>query len=176
MVRAVARLAWGLAVIGCVGAVGCGSSHKNTTTSNAAATPSTTGSSSSGGGLNYGGLASQANAICRQVTPQRRAVGPLPADFRTNPVSAAAYLDKAVPIVDQVLVRLAALKPIPADKAGYDQFLAAWRAPTQALDSARVKAHARDPSGYADFQRVSVLARAADFQVRKLGADACAGG
>jgi len=136
------------------------------------------GSSSSGSGssgLSRAQIDASANKLCQEATAQIRAVGALPADFRTNPTSAAAYLDKTAPIADKTVAALSALTPSASVKDQWNDFILKNRSAQQALDSARARAHAQDPSGLADFEAATGrLSQKLDVAARAVGATGCA--
>jgi hypothetical protein len=132
-------------------------------------------SSSGGGGLTRLELDARANTLCREATDAVKAVGALPPDFQTNPVSAAAYLDKVGPITDKTVIALAALIPDSSVRSQWADFIAKNRAAQQALDNARVKAHRDDPSGLQDFRAATgPLTQTVDASALAVGATACA--
>jgi len=152
------RLCVGIAVTAALTAVGCGSS-----------------SGSGASGLSRAQIDASANKICEEATAQIRAVGALPADFRANPTSAAAYLDKVTPITDKAVAALSALTPSSSVKDRWNDFILKNRSAQQALDSARARAHARDPSGLADFEAATGrLSQKLDVAARTVGATGCA--
>jgi len=120
-------------------------------------------------------LDARANTLCQEATNAIKAVGPLPPDFQTNAVSAAAYLDKVGPITDKTVSNLAALIPNASVRGRWADFIATNHAAQQALDDARVKAHRHDSSGLRDFQAATgPLTQALDASAITVGATACA--
>ncbi len=135
------------------------------------------GSSSSNGasGLSRTQIDASANKVCEEATAKIQAVGALPADFRTNPTSAAAYLDKVTPITDRAVAALSALTPSSSVKNQWNEFILKNRSAQQALDSSRARAHARDASGLADFEAATGrLSQKLDAAARAVGATGCA--
>ncbi len=129
-----------------------------------------------GSGLSKAGLAEQANAICQQAAGQIKGIGSAPGDFQTNPKAAAAYLDKVVVISDLTVARLASLKPDDSAKAQWQSFIEANQAAARALDTARVKAEKRDPSGITDFENaVNSLQGRINATAKAIGATSCSG-
>ena len=126
-------------------------------------------------GLSQAQIDAKANAICQEGTRQVAAVGPLPADFTTNPTAAATYLDRVAPISDKASSELATLVPAGSVKAAWNDFVVKNRAAASALDAARTKAHGSDPSGIVDFQQATgPLTQVLDASARAVGATACA--
>lgn len=149
-----------IAVITVLMAAGCGSSSS---------------SSGSGSGLSRAQIDASANKLCQEATAQIRAIGALPPDFRTNPTSAAAYLDKVTPITDKTVAALSALTPSSSVKDQWNDFILKNRSAQQALGSARARAHARDASGLADFEAATgPLSQKLDAAARAVGATGCA--
>jgi hypothetical protein len=109
------------------------------------------GGSSSKGTLTKDQLASKVNAAClgysTALTKLRQ-----PADFFTNPVAAAAFLDKLKPLIDKEYADVKSLKAPSSVKADFDAFVAAAKHQLDLAHSAISKAHARDPGGLRDIQ------------------------
>lgn len=132
--------------------------------------------SSSNSSLSRGELAAKANTICRNAAAAIRNLGNAPADFATNPQSAASYLDRVVAISDNTVAQLAALKPDAGAKTAWSDFVVANQAAQQALDTARVKVEKHDPTGLADFRNaVTSLSQRVTDTANAIGASACAG-
>jgi hypothetical protein len=123
-------------------------------------------------GLSPTDLATKANAACDTyfaalMKPYR------PADFRTNPVSAAAFLDMVVRIEATEYNTFTALTPAKF-KADYAAFLVAAKHLHTVLATADAKAHAKDPSGFADLTAGNQYHSATfDPIARKLGFTSC---
>jgi hypothetical protein len=150
----VPRLAAGLAVTSAIALAGCG------------------GSSNSG--LSKAQLAAKADAQCTAYTKAATAI-PQPKDFATNPVSAAAFLDKLKPLVAAQENAMLALKPDSSAKSLWDQFVAAGEHGTALFNDAVAKAHARNPAGLRDLEQLAAYKTStADPLARQLGASACA--
>lgn len=152
--KQIPRLAVGLTVTGAMALGGCGSS----------------GSS----GLTKAQLASRANAICSSYTKTASAI-PQPKDFVTNPVAAAAYLDKLKPLAAAQEKAMLALKPDSSVKALWDQFIAGGEHLTALLNDADAKAHAKDRAGLADLEQLaSYKTNTLNPVATQLGATECA--
>jgi hypothetical protein len=117
----VPRLAVGLVASSAIALAGCGSSSSL---------------------LSKAQLATKADAVCSAYTKAATAV-PQPKDFLTNPVSAAAYLDKLTPLAATQEKAMLALKPDSGAKALWDRFVAAGEHTTSLLNEADAKAHAK---------------------------------
>jgi hypothetical protein len=128
---------------------------------------------SSHSGLTQAQLDTKVNAICTQYRTAVAKIG-APADFATNPVAAAAYLDKVRPLADASVASVNALEP-PSDlKAQFDDYRATASREAALLRSAAAKAHARDRSGLTDIQTISTLQQHTLWPAaRRLGFTAC---
>lgn len=148
------RLAAGFAVTGAIALAGCGGS--------------------SNGGLTKAQLANKSDAQCIAYSKAATAI-PQPQDFATNPVSAAAFLDKVKPLVAAQQNAMLALKPDSSAKPLWDRFVAAGQHMTALFNDADAKAHAKDRRGLADLQALAAYKTStADPLARQLGATACA--
>jgi hypothetical protein len=151
--RQIPRLVGGLAATGAIALTGCGSS----------------GSS----GLSKDQLASKANAACTVYTKAASAI-PQPKDFATNPVAAAAYLDKLKPLAATEEQAMLALKPDGSAQALWERFIAAGRHTTSLFNDADAKAHAKDRTGLVDLERlVAYKTGTLNPIAAQLGATAC---
>lgn len=152
--RRIPRLVGGLAATSVIAIAGCGGS-------------------SSSGGLSKAQLASKANAACSAYTRAASAI-PQPKDFTTNPVAAAAFLDKLKPLTATEEQAMLALKPDSNAKALWDRFIAAGRHTTSLFDDADAKAHAKDRAGLVDLEKlVAYKTRTLNPIAAQLGATAC---
>ena len=150
----VPRLAAGLAVTGAIALAGCGSSGNS--------------------GLSKAQLAAKADAQCAAYTKAATAI-PQPKDFATNPVSAAAFLDRLKPLVAAQERAMLALNPDSSVKALWDRFVAAGKHMTALFDDADAKAHAKDRTGLTDLEQLAAYKTStADPLARQLGASTCA--
>jgi hypothetical protein len=148
------RLAICFAATGVLALAGCGSSKSS--------------------GLSKTDLANKADAVCSSYTKAASAISQ-PKDFFTNPVAAAAYLDKLKPLVATQEHAMQALKPDSSVKPLWDQFLAAGEHTTVLFNRADAKAHAKDRTGIGDLVRAaSSKQRTVNPLARQLGASACA--
>jgi hypothetical protein len=152
--RQIPRLVGGLAATGAIALAGCG------------------GSSNSG--LSKAQLATKADAQCSAYTKAATAV-PQPKDFATNPVSAAAYLDKLKPLVAAQENAMLALKPDSSAKALWDRFVAAGKHTTALFYDADGKAHVKDRRGLVDLEQlVAYKTGTVNPIATQLGATTCA--
>jgi hypothetical protein len=152
--RQVSRLVVGSAAAGAIALAGCGSSGNS--------------------GLSKQQLADKANAQCIAYAKAATAI-PQPKDFATNPVAAAAFLDKVKPLVAAQERAMLALKPDSSAKALWDQFVAAGKHMTALFYDADAKAHAKDRAGLTDLAQFAAYKTSkADPLARQLGATACA--
>jgi hypothetical protein len=130
--------------------------------------------SSKSSGLSKADLAAKVSAVCSSYTKAASAI-PQPKDFFTNPLAAAAYLDKLKPLVATQEHAMQSLKPDSSVKPLWDQFLAAGEHTTALFNQADAKAHAKDRSGISDLvQATSYKQRTVNPLARQLGASACA--
>lgn len=129
------------------------------------------GSSSSG--LSQAELAKKVNAACAAYTKAVGAITP-PSDFATNAKAAAAYLDKAKPLVHQEASTIEALKPADSIKATFETYLKDGQHQVALFDSADSKAHAQDPSGLQDLAALAKYKKTTlEPLERKLGFTSC---
>jgi hypothetical protein len=154
------RLTTVLAATGAIAIAGCGGSSSS--------------SSSSSSGLTKEQLAARADAQCIAYRKAATAI-PQPKDFATNPVAAAAFLDKLKPLVAAQERAMLALKPDSSAKALWDRFVAAGEHATALFYDADAKAHAKDRRGLLDLEELAAYkTRTADPIATQLGATACA--
>jgi Putative metallopeptidase len=120
-------------------------------------------------------LASKANAICASSTA---AVNRLkaPADFSTNAVAAAAYLDKVLRLEQSGVDQLKALQPASDVKADYQAYVADLSHQLGLLRGADRKAHAKDPSGLQDLTALQTYQQKTSHPAAlRVGLTKCAG-
>ena len=128
---------------------------------------------SSSRGLTKAQLAGRANALCSAYARAAILI-PAPIDFATNASAAAAYLDKAEPLVATEKNGMLALKPDSGAKMLWDQFTAAGLHITRLFDDARAKAHAGQ-SALTDIEQAAIYKRSTLIPLAsQLGAPACA--
>jgi hypothetical protein len=125
--------------------------------------------------LSKSDLAKKANAICKPAKAKRAAV-PEPPDFLENPVAAAAYLDKVVPITQKETDDLAKLKPNDDSKAAWTQFVDRQKQLNGVLITMRQKAKAKDPSGVDDFHKGERVGQKMETEAAAVDATECAQG
>src|SRR5581483_8933150 len=119
-------------------------------------------------------LATKADAQCTAYTKAATAV-PQPKDFATNPVAAAAYLDKLKPLVAAQERAMLALKPDSSAKPLWDRFVAAGEHTTNLFNDAVAKAHAKDRTGLVDIQQLAEYkTTVVNPLATQLGASVCA--
>jgi hypothetical protein len=132
------------------------------------------GGSSSSSGLTQSEIASKLNAICRSNQAENANLK-VPADFATNPVSAAAFLDQLKTRAFASLSTVQELKPNSAAKPGFDAFVSAVRHQLGLLVAADVMAHAKNPAGLRDIQAaVTYKQQIQNPAANSLGATECA--
>ena len=149
-----ARLGVGCAAAGALALGGCGSSSSS--------------------GLSKAQLAASANAACSAYTTAAARI-PQPSDFVTNPVAAAAYLDKLKPLVAKEESTLLALKPSSSVKPLWDQIAAAGTHVDALFYDADAKAHAKNRAGLVDLEQgASYKQSTLNALSDQLGATACA--
>jgi hypothetical protein len=132
------------------------------------------GSSSSSSGLSQSQIASKLNSIC---TSNRAAVATIktPADFATNPVSAANYLDQLKTHAFASLSMVQGLKPNASTKPAFNTFVSAVRHQLGLLVAAEVMARAKNPAGLRDLQAAAAYKRqVVNPAATALGATECA--
>lgn len=109
------------------------------------------GGSSSSKPLSKTELVAKVNAICVSSLAESKKI-PQPPDFATNPVAAAAYLDKALPILEGNVGKLKALKPESSVKADYENYVSDVVIDLNSVKSATAKSHAKDSTGLQDLR------------------------
>ena len=118
-------------------------------------------------------LAKQAGDICDRGEKRLNALRP-PADFQTNPTSAAKFLGQFLPIADDTVGDLKALKP-PEDLQGaYDDYIKRQESAVNSIRTAQQKAEKRDPTGLRDLQKVANESDRIDALANKAGVPRCA--
>jgi hypothetical protein len=105
--------------------------------------------SSSSGPQSAEQLAGKVNAACVKYRKASTAI-PQPADFVSNPASAAAYLERLRPLVESEHATIAALEPKAALRARFDRFKTASTHQLGLFESALAKARAGDSGGLRD--------------------------
>jgi hypothetical protein len=119
-------------------------------------------------------LATKAAAQCTAYTKAATAIRQ-PKDFATNPIEAAAFLDKLKPPVAAQENAMLALKPDSSVKPLWDRFVAAGEHGTALFNDADAKAHAKDRSGLTDLEQLAAYKTStADPIASQLGATVCA--
>jgi hypothetical protein len=104
--------------------------------------------------LSKSDLAKKANEICKPAKTKRSAIDQ-PADLTANPVAAAAYFDKVVPITQKETDDLAKLKPNDDIKSDWTQFVDRQKQATTTLVTIQQKAKAKDRSGLQDLAKLN---------------------
>jgi Putative metallopeptidase len=133
------------------------------------------GGSGGSSDLSKSELASRANAICASSTAAVNKI-PAPADFSSNAVAAAAYLDKVVRLEQSGVNQLKGLKPASDVKAGYEAYLADLSHQLGLLRSADHKAHAKDSSGLQDLSAMQAYQQKTSHPAAlRVGLTKCAG-
>ena len=123
-------------------------------------------------GLSRSDLTAKADSICSKATADVDAVN-APRSLADANV-AAAYFDKVGPILQKETQDLADLEPAKDVKSDWEEFVAKQRAADDLLQTVRKKAHAKDPSGLKDLQKISVAGNAVHAAATKVGATECA--
>jgi hypothetical protein len=130
------------------------------------------GSSSSSDTLSRKQLDAKASTICDAATKQGKALK-TPTSLQDANV-AAAYFDKAEPIVSGATAKLKKLKPNGDVSADWNAYLKAREASDALLHTIRQKADSKDASGLKDLQKAPALGDKESAAAKKLGAPACA--
>ena len=131
------------------------------------------GSSKDDGELARTELATKADAICLEGEKAAQAIT-APADF-SDPVVAAAYFEKVVPLNQKQTDDLVALDPADDVKADWAAVIAKQNEGNDLLKQIRDKAKAKDRSGLADLKTFESVVVAFGTAAKKIGADDCAG-
>jgi hypothetical protein len=118
-------------------------------------------------------LVSKANAACATYANEIRTVGPLPTDFKTDATVASRYLDQLKPPVTKFKATVDRLVPPDSLKSAWGQFVSLIDSSAQSLNTATQKAHAKDSSGIADFDRANSNGPAIRAAASQLGLTAC---
>jgi Putative metallopeptidase len=133
------------------------------------------GGSGGSSDLSKAELVSKANAICSTSTATINKIQ-APADFSSNAVAAAAYLDKVLKFEQSGVDRLKALKPASDVKADYEAYMTDLSHQLGLLRSADRKAHAKDPSGLKDLDAIATYQKQTSHPAAlRLGLTKCAG-
>ncbi|MDQ6778876.1 MAG: hypothetical protein M3071_22235 [Actinomycetota bacterium] len=131
------------------------------------------GGSSSSGGLSRAQLASKANAACTSYNTAANSI-PQPSDFTTNPVAAAAYLDKLKALAGSTFVTITGLHPASSVKPDFVHYIAAERRSIGYLTAADARAHAKNPAGLKDLAAAAKYKRTTIVPLAtRLGFTAC---
>jgi len=131
-----------------------------------------------GGGddkLSKADLAKKANAICKKTGAEGRKI-PAPANLAQDPVAAAAYFSKIVPIGQKEVDQLSDLKPADDVKDDWNQFLAREKQAEETLKTIRDKAEAKDQTGLTDIARGTRISKKLDAEAAAVGATSCGSG
>ncbi|MDX6691334.1 MAG: hypothetical protein QOG15_2791 [Solirubrobacteraceae bacterium] len=118
-------------------------------------------------------LAKKANAICKPAKTKRSAIAQ-PANLTADPVVAAAYFDKLIPITQKETDDLAKLKPKDDIKVDWTQFVARQKQATGQLIVVRDKAKAKDRSGIQDLAKLNRIGNKLTGEATTVGATECA--
>lgn len=157
------RAALCAASIAALALAGCGSS--NSSSSSSTSTPAA--------GLSRTALAATVNAACDAYNTAASALK-TPADFVSNPASAAAFLDKLKPLVQTEYNAITTLTANASVKADFDAFVAAGKHQTATFNTVAAKAHAKDPTGLKDLAAAQQYKKTTlDPLATKLGFTSC---
>jgi Flp pilus assembly protein TadG len=118
-------------------------------------------------------LVSKAHAACTTLFSTLNSVPAPPGDFKTNASAAAQYLDSIKPAVDTFRKTIDGLQPPSSLKAKWTSFASIVDNTGSLLDSADTKAHARDPSGIADYNKANANAPKLKATASAMGITGC---
>lgn len=125
--------------------------------------------------LSKSDLAKKANAICKTSKDASGKIA-APADITADPVAAAAYFNKIVPITQKQTDDFKDLKPDDDAKADWNQLVARQEQALETLKGIRDKAEAKDPSGVQDLAKAQRVGEKFAAEATAVGADTCASG
>ncbi|MGH2839753.1 MAG: hypothetical protein ACRDKY_02880 [Solirubrobacteraceae bacterium] len=120
-------------------------------------------------------LAKKADAICAE-SKAASLKHKLPRDFARDPVVAAAYLNKIVPITRKQTDEFAKLKPEDDIKDEWNQLVERQKQANETLKTVRDKAEAKDPSGVEDLAKAERVSAKFVQEAKAVGATGCAAG
>ena len=118
-------------------------------------------------------LVSKLSAACTTLASAATSAGAPPSDFDTNPVSAAAYLDKAKPAGDAFRASIDKLVPPDSEKSAWNTFVATVDKADSLLDTADTKAHNKDRSGLTDYSKSNAAGAQIKADAAQLGVTTC---
>jgi hypothetical protein len=128
-----------------------------------------------GGGaskLSQADLAKKAGPICLKASRDIVAV-PQPANLVQDANAAATYFEKIVPIADQTMKSLRALKPSDRLKSAWNAYLAKQQQEVDAFHKILDKAKAKDASGVQDLRNLGTLDNQVNAAAHAAGVPAC---
>jgi hypothetical protein len=123
--------------------------------------------------LSKSDLAKKANGICKPAKTKRSAIDQ-PADLTADPVVAAAYFDKLIPVTQKETDDLADLKPADNIKTDWTQFVNRQKQATAQLILVRDKAKAKDTSGLQDLAKLNRIGNKLTDEANAVDATECA--
>jgi hypothetical protein len=136
---------------------------------------SSSNSSSSGGGprLSRADYAAKADAICKKYNAKTKQIG----NNSKSLSDVAKAFDQALPLLENVLSELKALKPPKSEQRNVDEWLAQSQVLKHDLQEMRDKAKAKDLKGVQDaFAKASANDKQGNRLAAKLGMKVCSKG
>ena len=144
-------------------AAGCGGSSKS----------SSSGSSSDGDRLTRAEFAAKADAICKKYNAKTKEIG----NNSKSLSDVAKAFDQALPVLENALSELKALKPPKSEQHDVDKWLAQSQVLKHNLEEMRDKAKAKDLKGVQEaFARASANDQLGNQLAAKLGMKVCSKG
>ena len=144
-------------------AAGCGGSSKS----------SSSGSSSDGDRLTRAEFAAKADAICKKYNAKTKQIG----NNSKSLSDVARAFDQALPLLENALAELKALKPPKSEQRDVDEWLAQSQVLKHDLQEMRDKAKAKDLKGVQEaFARASANDKQGNRLAAKLGMKVCSKG
>jgi len=127
-----------------------------------------------GGGskLSKADLAKQASPICLKAAKDIGAVSQ-PANLLQDANAAATYFGKIVPLADQTMNSLRALKPADSVKGAWNAYLAKQQQEVDAFHKILDKAKAKDVSGVQDLRNLGSLDNQVNAAAQAAGVPGC---
>jgi hypothetical protein len=141
-----------VAVVACLGIAACGGGDKK---------------------LSKADLAKKADKICADSASKSGKITQ-PADLTADPVAAAAYFEKVLPVAENQTNKFEDLKPNDDAKAEWNQLVARQKQGEDTLKTILAKAKAKDRSGLQDLAKLQRIDKKFRAEATAIGATGCA--
>ncbi len=124
-------------------------------------------------GLSKRDLAAKAESICSSSSKKISAIQQ-PSDFVTNPVAAAAYLDKVLAVYKDAQGQFKALKPVDSLKPRWDTINGQLDKLVTLIEDIDNKAHNKDRSGIIELSQIRPITDSLNAETKAIGANCAA--